>query len=140
MSRRPLTGTGTGTGTGKRAGKGREKRRRARRAGLRAETAAAWYLRCKGYRIEAQNLRTPLGEIDIAARRGGTLAIVEVKHRPEAGDLGSAVTAAQQRRLVNAAGWLLSARPALARLTVRFDVVLVTPGRLPLHLPNAWQA
>jgi putative endonuclease len=35
---------------------------------------------------------------------------------------------------------LLSARPGLARLTVRFDVVLVTPGRLPLHLPNAWQA
>ena len=116
------------------------KRRRAQRAGLRAETVAAWFLRCKGYRIEAKNLRTPLGEIDIAARRGGTLAIVEVKRRPDAEDLGSAVTAAQQRRLVNAAGWLLSARPGLARLTVRFDVVLVTPGRLPLHLPNAWQA
>ena len=121
-------------------GQGTEKRRRAQRAGLRAETVAAWYLRCKGYRIEAQNLRTPLGEIDIAARRGGTLAIVEVKRRPDAGELGSAVTPAQQRRLVNAAGWLLSARPGLARLTVRFDVVLVTPGRLPLHLPNAWQA
>ena len=121
-------------------GKSTEKRRRAQRAGLRAETVAAWYLRCKGYRIEAQNLRTPLGEIDIAARRGGTLAIVEVKRRPNAGDLGSAVAPAQQRRLVNAAGWLLSARPGLARLTVRFDVVLVTPGRLPLHLPNAWQA
>ncbi|MDE0705931.1 MAG: YraN family protein [Rhodospirillaceae bacterium] len=126
--------------TGKGTGNGSEKRRRARRAGLRAETAAVWFLRCKGYRIEAKNLRTPLGEIDIAARRGGTLAIVEVKRRADAADLGSAVTAAQQRRLVNAAGWLLSARPALARLTVRFDVVLVAPGRLPLHLPNAWQA
>ena len=42
-------------------------------------------------------------------------------------------------RLVNAARWLVSARPGLARLTVRFDVVLVTPRRLPLHLPNAWQ-
>ena len=116
-----------------------EKRRRARRAGLRAEAAAAWYLRCKGYRIEAQNLRTPVGEIDIVARRGDTVAIVEVKRRPAAGDLGAAVTPAQQRRLVNAARWLVSARPGLARLTVRFDVVLVTPRRLPLHLPNAWQ-
>ena len=115
------------------------KRRRARRAGLRAETAAAWYLRCKGYRIEAQNLRTPVGEIDIVAWRGDTVAIVEVKRRPAAGDLGGAVTPAQQRRLVNAARWLVSARPGLARLTVRFDVVLVTPRRLPLHLPNAWQ-
>lgn len=121
-------------------GKWTGKRRRARRAGLRAETAAVWFLRCKGYRIVAKNLRTPVGEIDIAVRRGDTLAIVEVKRRPDAGDLGSAVTPAQQRRLVNAAGWLLSARPGLARLTVRFDVVLVTPGRLPLHLPNAWQA
>lgn len=117
-----------------------EKRRQAQRAGLRAETAAAWFLRCKGYRIEAKNLRTPVGEIDIVARRGGTVAIVEVKRRPDASDLGSAVSAAQQRRLVNAANWLLSARPRMARLTIRFDVVLVTPGRLPLHLPNAWQA
>ena len=121
-------------------GKWTGKRRRARRAGLRAETAAVWYLRCKGYRIVVKNLRTPVGEIDIAVRRGGTLAIVEVKRRPDAGDLGNAVAPAQQRRLVNAAGWLLSVRPGLARLTVRFDVVLVTPGRLPLHLPNAWQA
>ena len=117
-----------------------EKRRRARRAGLRAETLAAWYLRCKGYRIEAQNLRTPVGEIDIVARRGGTVAVVEVKRRPSDAELGSAVSFAQQRRLVNAAGWLLSARPGLGRLTLRFDVVLVTPRRLPLHLPNAWQA
>ena len=42
-------------------------------------------------------------------------------------------------RLVNAARWLVSARPGLAQLTVRFDVVLVTPRRLPLHLSNAWQ-
>ena len=117
-----------------------EKRRRARRAGLRAEAVAAWYLRCKGYGIEAQNLRTPLGEIDIVARRGGTLAIVEVKRRPDAGELGSAVPPAQQRRLVNAATGPPPPRPGVAGITVRFDVVLVTPRRLPLHLPNAWQA
>ncbi len=117
-----------------------DRRRRAQRSGMRAEALAAWYLRLRGYRIEAQNLRTPAGEIDIAARRGDTLAIVEVKRRPAADDPGAAVAPAQRRRLVAAAGWLLSTRPGLATLTVRFDIVLVAPGRLPLHVANAWPA
>ena len=50
--------------------------------GLVAEGIAAWVLRLKGYRVLATRYRTPLGEIDIVARRGKVLAFVEVKARP----------------------------------------------------------
>ena len=55
--------------------------RMAHRLGLRAEMLAAMLLRLKGYRILAQRLKTPAGEIDMVARRGRSLAIVEVKAR-----------------------------------------------------------
>ena len=35
----------------------------------------------RGYRILARRFRTPHGEIDIVARRGGLIAFVEVKAR-----------------------------------------------------------
>jgi len=113
-------------------------RQRAQRAGLRAEMAAAWWLRLKGYRIEGRNLRTPVGEINLVARRGRTVAIVEVKLRGHRDALGAAVPRPQQERLVNAARWLLAQRPAYAALTLRFDVLLVIPWRFPVHFPNAW--
>ncbi|KGM35390.1 YraN family protein, partial [Inquilinus limosus] len=56
-----------------------ESRRRAEAFGHRAERAAAWLLRAKGWRILARRLKTPLGEIDIVALRGRTVAFVEVK-------------------------------------------------------------
>jgi putative endonuclease len=72
-------------------------RRRAFRRGHLAETAAAWLLRCKGYRIVARRVRTPLGEIDLIARRGGTTAFVEVKERPSA-DVALEAEHARSRR------------------------------------------
>lgn len=56
-------------------------RQQAERHGRWAESAAALYLRCKGYQILARRARTRLGEIDIVARRGDTLIFVEVKMR-----------------------------------------------------------
>lgn len=49
--------------------------------GRRGETLAAWYLRLKGYRIVATRVKTPVGEIDLIARRFGTTAFIEVKAR-----------------------------------------------------------
>ena len=51
------------------------------RVGLSAESRAAAYLIAKGYRILARRWKTPLGEIDIVARRRYTLIFVEVKAR-----------------------------------------------------------
>lgn len=118
----------------------RADRRQAYRHGLLAETAAAWLLRLKGYRILARRVRTPMGEIDLVARRGRTLAFVEVKARPTDGEAMEAVTARQARRLVGAARYWITTQDGGPAGDCRFDIVLVKPYLLPRHLPNAFGA
>lgn len=118
----------------------RSARRRDREsAGRRAETVAALYLRCKGYCIEGRRVRTPAGEIDIVARRGLMLIFVEVKARVAHEAALEAVTPRQQRRIERAAAWYAARRNHLAAPTMRFDVVVVRPWRLPSHLRDAWR-
>lgn len=113
-------------------------RQAAERRGNRAEDLCCLLLRLKGYRVLDRRLRTPLGEIDIVARRGQVLAVIEVKARANREDAGGALSPRQRDRLGRAARWLLSGRPDLARLSVRFDAMLVAPWRWPRHLPGAW--
>ena len=54
---------------------------RPEKRGRGAETLACWYLRLKGWRILARRARVPGGEVDVVARRGHTLAFIEVKAR-----------------------------------------------------------
>ena len=117
-----------------------QKKRKAFRLGLQAETQAAWLLRLKGYRILGHRVRTVSGEIDLIAKRGQTLAIVEVKARSHQTDALQAVTPALQRRLTRAAGVWLAAHPRYASASIRYDIVAIAPRRLPLHLANAFEA
>jgi len=114
-------------------------RRRAYARGRRAEALAAWWLRLKGYRILARGWRSPVGEIDIAARRGHILAIVEVKRRDSLAHAGEAISHRQQRRLQRAAEAFVQRHPELAGLDIRFDALLMLPHRLPHHLADAWR-
>jgi putative endonuclease len=116
-----------------------ETRRKAYRSGRSAEWLAAWWLRLKGYRIVAAGFKTPVGEIDLIARRGRTLVFVEVKVRPSKGQAADAITARQQARIARAAGWFLSARPDFAAFTCRFDAVLMVSRHLPTHVVGAWE-
>ena len=59
----------------------RSPRQRAQRRGTFAESLCRWHLRLHGWRIVARGWRCPSGEIDILARRGRVLAVVEVKSR-----------------------------------------------------------
>lgn len=77
-------------------------KRRAMAQGLRAETLAAFYLRLKGYRILARNLRVAGGEVDMVARRGNVLVFVEVKYRPSLGAAQAVMHDAQWRRNMSA--------------------------------------
>lgn len=120
--------------------KGDAKRgRTAYRLGLRAEGLAALLLRLKGYRILARRLKTPAGEIDMVVRRGRVLALVEVKARGGSGMAVEALGARQRQRLERAAAHFLGRNPALGDLDLRFDMVLVAPRRLPLHMADAWR-
>lgn len=104
--------------------------------GRRGEWLAAWYLRLKGWRILARRIRTPRGEIDLIARRGGTVIFVEVKWRERAADLDQAIDPWRLRRVV-AAAEAVAHRYARAGEMTRIDVLLLAPGRFPRHLVNA---
>ena len=114
-------------------------RRAAERRGRFAEFLCAWALRCKGYRILDRRARGPLGEIDIVARHRAVLAIVEVKARREASAALEATTARQRGRIARAAQLYLARHPVLVTLPVRFDLMVVIPWRLPIHIRGAWR-
>ena len=114
------------------------RRQAAEKRGRSSERLAAWWLRLKGYRIVARGVRTPVGEIDLVARRGRRLALVEVKRRATLAAAAEAIRPQQQARIARAAEAFLKRRPDLAGLTLGFDALLLAPGRRPRHLTDAW--
>jgi len=116
-------------------------RQSAERRGRRSELFAALLLLAKGYRVLGRRVRTKAGEIDLIARSPrGVLCFVEVKFRERQESAREAVRMPQQLRIARAAQLYLARYPALAAGGVRFDLVTVARGRLPRHLPDAWQA
>jgi putative endonuclease len=110
----------------------------AERQGRRGELRAAWFLRLKGWRIVGQRLKTARGEVDLVARRGRTVAFIEVKWRARAEELGLAIDARRLAR-VAAAAQALAPRYARDGEDLRIDVILLAPGRWPHHIVNAFQ-
>jgi putative endonuclease len=118
----------------------RAERQIAFRTGISAESRAAAFLIAKGFRILARRWRSPVGEIDIIARRRSLLVFVEVKARESLDDAAWSVTDRQRLRIAAATeAWL--ARNADDRIRdIRFDAMLVAPGRIPRHIPSAFDA
>ena len=114
------------------------KKRAALRRGIFAEWKAAAFLVCKGYRICAVRYRTKLGEIDIIARKGNLVAMVEVKARQEVMIAFDSVTALSKRRIADSADIWLSRQPNAEKLSIRFDIIAVVPWRIPAHFPDAF--
>jgi putative endonuclease len=110
------------------------------RQGLSAENRAALLLIAKGFRIAARRLKTPVGELDIVARRRQVLLFVEVKARARHDDAAEAVTARQQKRIVAAAQYWLASHPDDCTKHIRFDVILVTGWGFPRHIAGAFDA
>jgi len=94
--------------------------------GTRAENAVARRLWWEGYRILVRNYTTYAGEVDIIARKGETVAFVEVRAKQE----GSAVAPkdtvgyAKQRRIDAAASTYLKTN-RLSDASVRYDIAEV---------------
>ena len=114
------------------------KRQIAERRGRDGEDRAALWLQMKGWSILARRRKTPLGEIDLIARRGKLIAFVEVKWRKTAAALDDAI---DERRLarVAAAVEAVAHEYATDGEDIRLDVILLAPGRFPRHIANAWQ-
>lgn len=118
----------------------REKKQKAFFRGHSAERLAALALMLKGYRIVARRYRTRLGEIDLIARRGRLVLIVEVKARATLEAAHLAVTPETMRRIEAAADLWLQRQNDHADLSLRFDLVAVLPRRWPKHVPAFFSA
>jgi putative endonuclease len=118
----------------------RPERQLAFRAGLSAESRAALLLIAKGFRILARRWKSPVGEIDIVARRRGLLVFVEVKARENLDNAAWSVSDRQQTRIVAAAEAWLARYPDPRVRDIRFDAMLVAPRRVPRHIPAAFDA
>ena len=109
------------------------------RFGILAETLAALFLMMKGYRILARRCKTPVGEIDLIARRGNMIAFVEVKARGRLETALESVTPAMKNRIGRAAQYFLASNFSLSGCDMRFDLIALAPPFYLRHLDNAWQ-
>lgn len=113
------------------------KRQLAEKSGREGERRAAFWLRAKGWRILAERVKTPRGEIDLVAKRGNVVAFVEVKWRRSKADLDLAIDEYRLSR-VAAAVECVAHDYTTGGEDIRVDVILLAPGTLPHHIANAW--
>jgi putative endonuclease len=109
-----------------------------------AEHLAARSLERHGWTILERNFRCGHKEIDLIARRGDTVAFIEVKARTSRtfGHPLDAITAHKRREITTVArSWI--ARHGNPAYSYRFDAVWIigSPGgRIELdHVPGAWR-
>ncbi|WP_150004265.1 YraN family protein [Iodidimonas muriae] len=137
------TGDQSGNGgrniiTGKRSS--RLSRKQSEKRGRAAESWAALYLQIKGYRILARRYRTPVGELDLVARRGDSLVFIEVKARQDLALGMGAISHNQRQRLHRAALAFITRHPQFHAFALRFDAIIIRPFSLPHHIVDAWHS
>jgi putative endonuclease len=95
--------------------------------GRTAEEIAAEHLRSHGLEVLRRNFRRRNGELDIVARAGEVLAIVEVRTRSSDvfGGAAASIDGWKRHKIIRAAQQLLQQERELAKLRVRFDVIVV---------------
>ena len=93
-----------------------------RNLGRLGESWAAWFYRLRGYSIVERNLRSRDGEIDLVARRGRKVVIVEVKTRQSlgAGEGFEAVDRRKRERLVRLGDRYAAKHPDVQ---LRYDIL-----------------
>ncbi len=83
-------------------------------------------------------MKTGVGEIDLVAKKGMTVAFVEVKTRATIEEAEAFLEPRTMQRVIAAAEALAPSYAAEGH-DVRIDAVLCAPGRRPRHLENIWQ-
>lgn len=105
--------------------------------GKEGEEIAIDYLLSKGYKILEKNFRTSFGEIDIIAKHGDYIVVIEVKTRmsDRFGEPQLSVNRKKQEKLKKLALFYLT------RLgkdhPVRFDVIAIKNSKIE-HIENAF--
>ena len=96
-------------------------------------------MRFKFYQVLARRVKTPVGEIDLIAKKSDTLVFVEVKTRSRAEAEAEAHAAVNKTRIARAARWYVMRHPDVSTLTMRFDLIFVAGFSRPRHIPNAFE-
>jgi putative endonuclease len=111
-----------------------------KKVGVTGELDAVLFLKKKGYKILATNVKTKIGEADIIAERKGTIVFVEVKARTseEYGSPAEAVTPFKQRKYVLLANEYIATHNCEGK-NFRFDVIEVLRGEIN-HIEDAFRA
>lgn len=117
----------------------RKSRRKAEARGRYAETLAALFLQAKLYTILDRRVRLRTGEIDLIAKRGSTLAFVEVKQRPTRALCQQAVPPQSWQRIARTAEIWTAKHSFTANMNWRYDLIAVTPYSLPHHFKDFWR-
>ncbi|MDI1472823.1 MAG: YraN family protein [Thermodesulfovibrio sp.] len=105
--------------------------------GKEGESIAIEYLLSKGYKILEKNFRTKFGEIDIIAKEGEYIVIIEVKRRmsDSFGSPELSVNPKKQEKLKKLA--LLYLYKLGKEHPVRFDVIAIRDKEIE-HIENAF--
>ncbi len=111
------------------------------RKGAAYEEQAALFLKKAGYEILDRNWSCPMGELDIVARKDGTVVFVEVRARSSAayGLPSETVNRPKRVKIIKAAMAYLKARAPRAE-SYRFDFIGLMPGAEPEHIEDAFGA
>ena len=105
------------------------------------EEQAALFLKAAGFEILDRNWACPLGELDIVARKDGTVAFVEVRARSSSayGLPSETVNRSKRAKIIKTAMAYIKARRPRAD-TFRFDFIGIVPGQAPDHIEDAFSA
>ena len=107
-------------------------------AGMAAEDAVAADYARRGHRVAARRWRGSRGELNIVARDGDALIVVEVKQARDFGRALGHLTHAQLGRIYDAAAEFVAGEPRGQLTDLRLDVALVDGmGRMEIH-ENFW--
>ncbi len=93
--------------------------------GALGEARARRFLRLRGLRIVACNVRFRCGELDIVARDGATWVFVEVRRRRDPAAAAASIDAPKRGRICRAAQCFLLKRFGDRWPPCRFDVILL---------------
>ncbi|MFV0322567.1 MAG: YraN family protein [Alphaproteobacteria bacterium] len=105
------------------------------RKGIWGERYVALWLRLKGWQIIARNYQSPLGEIDIIAKKGNILCAFEVKLRQNTND--DPVSYQQKQRIKHSFEAYIANEPQAAD-EYRVDLIIYRPLFHVKHIKNAW--
>jgi len=107
-------------------------------AGMAAEDAVAADYARRGHPVAARRWRGSRGELDIVARNGDGLIVVEVKQARDFARALSHLTRAQLDRIYGAASEFAAGEPRGQLTDIRLDVALVDgTGQVEIH-ENFW--